>query len=262
MSYAAISFEKKGRLAIITLQRPEHHNAVDCQLAAELRQACQELNQETEIAVVIVTAAGNEFFSAGTDWQELSELGRKGGILPTEFLRDYSVAHAVASLDKAVIGAINGNALGQGLELALACDIRLAAPHARFGFPPDRVKAFPFDGATQFLPRVVGKARALELLLLGDIIDAEAAIAMGLVNRISKDRDVRAEAEEWGAKMAERAPLSLRFAKEAVLKGMDLTLEQGLRLEGDLYFLLHTTADRTEGITAFREKRKPTFRGT
>jgi enoyl-CoA hydratase/carnithine racemase len=260
MSYSAISLQKKNRIAIISLQYPGHQHTINTQLAAELRQVCQELNQETETMVVILTGTGANFCS-GTDWEEVSELAKEGDFTPEHLVARYSAAPAIASIEKPVIAAINGDVLGQGLELALACDIRLSASQARFGFPSDKMKLFPFDGATQLLPRVVGRGRALELLLTGDIISAEDALTIGLINKIAKDKDVISEAEEWAIKMTTRAPLSLRFAKEAILKGMDLTLEQGLRLESDLYFLLHTTADRREGITAFREKRRPAFQG-
>ncbi|MDZ4247525.1 MAG: enoyl-CoA hydratase/isomerase family protein, partial [Dehalococcoidia bacterium] len=241
MNYTDIGFAKKDRTAIITLRRPESRNTVNARMAMEVRDACAELKQTAEISVVIITGGENEFFCCGTDWDDAAELINEGRKDYEGIIRSFSAASAIGSLDQVVIAAINGDSLGQGLELALACDIRLAAPGAKFGFPGHGAEMFPFDGATQRLPRVVGRSKALEFLLTGEVVDAPAALAVGLIHGIAGEGPVLEEAEETAKKMASKAPLSLRFAKESVLKGMDLTLEQGLRLESDLYYLLHTT---------------------
>ena len=160
-----------------------------------------------------------------------------------------------------VIAAINGDALGQGLELALSCDIRLASNEARFSLPQVAKGLIPGDGGTQRLSRIVGKGKALELILTAGVIDAGEALAIGLVNKVMAQEELTAGAEAMAKTMAAKGPIALRYAKEAVNKGLDLTLEQGLCLEADLYFLLHTTDDRTEGIRAFLEKRPPQFKG-
>ncbi len=258
MSYFKINFQKKGGCAVVTLRE----SLVSSSAAADIRGAFQEIGQDADIKVAVLGGIPGGPFCSGADNREIAQMQKDGGIKPEQLIDLFSAARAINSADKPVIAAITGDAFGQGLELALACDIRLAAPGARFGFPAESMKVFPFDGATQLLPRLVGKSQALEMLLTGDIINAETAMRIGLVNQIVRERDVLAEAEELAAKMASRAPISLRFAKEAVTKGMDMTLEQGLRLEGDLYFLMHTTHDRIEGITAFRQKRKPDFTGS
>lgn len=258
MSYFKIDFQKRVGYAVVTLKE----SVVSSSAAAEIRNDFQEISRDAEIKVVVLTGAHGGSFCSGTDNEELTRMQVDGGVTPEQLVDIYSAAHVINSADKPVIAAITGEAFGQGLELALACDIRLAGPTARFGFPPKSMRLFPFDGATQLLPRLIGKSRALEMLLTGDILDAETALRIGLVNQVVKDKDVRVEAEELAAKIAGKAQISLRFAKEAVTKGMDMTLEQGLRLEGDLYFLMHTTGDRTEGITAFRQKRKPEFTGS
>jgi len=157
--------------------------------------------------------------------------------------------------------AINGDALGQGLELALSGDIRLASDRARSGFPQLETGVIPTDGGTQRLPRIVGRAKALELILTAETINAEEAFEIGLVNKVVAPESLASETQAIAQTIAAMGPIAARYIKEAVNKGLDLTLEQGLRLEADLYFLLHTTADRTEGIKAFLEKRPPRFRG-
>jgi enoyl-CoA hydratase len=172
-----------------------------------------------------------------------------------------SPAEAIAGIDRPTIAALNGDAFGQGLELALACDIRIAASEVKLGLPQILEGHIPVDGGTQRLARIVGKGKALEMVLTGEIIDAQEALEIGLVNRVFSRDDLVAEAEAMAKTIESKAPLALRYCKEAVNKGLDLTLEQGLRLEADLYFLLHTTADRAEGIRSFLEKRLPDYKG-
>ncbi|MBM4433451.1 MAG: hypothetical protein FJ025_05565, partial [Chloroflexi bacterium] len=172
----------------------------------------------------------------------------------------YGVAEAIASIPQPVIAAINGDALGEGLELALACDIRLASKEVKLGFHQLAQGFIPTDGGTQRLPRIVGKGKALELILTAETISAEEAFEIGLVNKVVSKENLASEMEALAQTLAGKAPIALRYVKEAVNKGLDLTLEQGLRLEADLYFLLHTTSDRSEGITAFLQKRRPDFK--
>ena len=247
MVYDTIVYTKKDRIAEITLNRPEVDNIINQQLAQEVEDVCCQINQDDDIYVVIITGAGDKAFCGGS---ELEQLDFK-----------YSPAAAIASIDRPVIAVINGDALGQGLELALSCDIRLASNRARFGLPQVALGLIPTDGGTQRLPRIIGKTKALELILTGEVIDAEEALKIGLVNKVVAVEALASEAETMAKTIAGMAPIALRYAKEAVIKGLDFTLEQGLRLEADLYFLLQTTADRTEGITAFLEKRHPRFKG-
>jgi enoyl-CoA hydratase/carnithine racemase len=181
----------------------------------------------------------------------------KGGSITKPF----SVAGPIADLDRPVITGIEGDAIGLGLELALASDIRIAAATAQFGFPHIKKGLIPWDGGIQRLARVVGKAKAMEMILTGGLMDADEARRIGLVSKVVSSEELMPVTMDMAREMASKGPIALRYAKEAIQKGMDLTLEQGLRLEADLYFLLHTTKDRTEGIKAFREKRTPEFEG-
>jgi enoyl-CoA hydratase len=246
MRYAAILYTRENHIAHITLNRPEANNAINLRLAQELDDVCRELNQDDDIYVVVITGAGDRAFCCGSE----QESGRR-----------WSVATAVADIDRPVIAAINGDALGQGLELALSCDIRVSSNRARFGFPEVGMGLIPMDGGTQRLPRIVGKTRAMELVLSAETISAEEASEIGLVSKVVSPETLASEVEAMAQTMTAKGPIALRYVKEAVNKGLDLTLEQGLRLEADLYFLLHTTADRTEGIRAFLEKKPPQFKG-
>lgn len=264
MLYATISYAKRDHIAYITLNRPEVNNIINQQLAQELEDICCQINQDDDVYVVIITGAGDKAFCCGS---ELERLIQAGGTIETSSakLKDkpegYSAAKAIASVCQPVIAAVNGDALGQGLELALSCDIRLASNRAQFGLPQVTLGLIPTDGGTQRLPRIVGKGKALELILAGETISAEAAFEIGLVNKVVAGENLASEAEAMAEAIATKAPIALRYAKEAINKGLDLTLEQGLRLEADLYFILHTTADRTEGINAFLQKRPPRFKG-
>jgi len=247
MPYATVVYTRKDHIACITLNRPEVKNIVNQLLAQELEDVCRHVNQDDDVYVVIVTGAGDKAFCSGTEARQVSP--------------GYSPSTAIAGIDRPVIAAINGDALGQGLELALSCDIRLASRQARFGFPQVGKGIIPMDGGTQRLPRIVGKGKALELILTSEIISAGEALEIGLVNKVVTRENLAPEVDTLAKTIAAKGPLALRYAKEAVNKGMDLTLDQGLRLEADLYSLLHTTADRTEGINAFLQKRPPKFKG-
>ncbi len=258
MSYETVVFEKKDYVGTIRVIGPVNDLEKYVRLAGEFSDICSAITSGNEIRVVVLTGAGDGPFSLG--------IGMKlsGGALRVEresnegFL---SVPELISKLDPPVIAAINGDAIGQGLEVALACDIRIAVMTARFGFPHIKTGLIPGEGGTQRLPRLVGRGKALEMILTGEMIEAQEAYRIGLVNKIVSPGELKAVAMDMAKEMAFRGPVALRYAKESVYKGMDVTLEQGLRLEADLYFLLHTTKDRTEGIHAFREKRTPKFEG-
>ncbi|MEE8413527.1 MAG: enoyl-CoA hydratase-related protein [Dehalococcoidales bacterium] len=238
-----VTYASKDHIARIVLNRPEAGNAINLELAQEMEDICRKINQDEDVYVVVITGAGEKVFCKGSESPITN------------------IAAFVAGIDRPVIAALNGDALGEGLEIALSCDIRLASDQARFGLPQLASGVIPMNGGTQRLPRLIGKGKALELILTGETIDAGEAFEIGLVSKVVSRQKLADEVESMARNMATKGPISLRFVKEAVNKGMDITLEQGLRLEADLYFLLHTTADRTEGIKAFLEKRKPEFKG-
>ena len=246
MPYKTIIYEKKGQIAYITLNRPQEKNAVDAQMSGELADVCRMINQDDGVNVVILKAAG-DVFSAGSDPRQLEVAG--------------DASAALASLERVVRAAINGDAEGEGLELALACDIRIASDGAKFCLPHTSYGLIPSGGGTQRLPRLVGRGKALEMLLTAEPIDAQEAFRIGLVSRVVSSEQLFQEVEEVADRIAPQGRIALMYAKEAVNKGSDLTLEQGLRLEADLYFLIQTTKDRMEGIRSFLEKRPPQFKG-
>lgn len=241
MPESTVIFQKQGHIASIRLNRPGTGNVINARMLGELADAVTSVNQDDDIYGVLLGAAGDSF-CAGAD-------------------TGTDAAAVVASIDKPVIAVVNGEALGEGLELALACDIRLASDKASFGLGQVSRGGLPQNGGTQRLPRLIGKGKSLEMILTAETIGAAEALEIGLVSRVVPAAELEAEAKALAEKVVSQAPVSLRYAKEAVNKGMDMTMEQGLRLEADLYLLLHTTADRTEGIRAFLEKRKPEFRG-
>ena len=261
MSYATIIYTKKDHIAHITLNRPEEDNIINQQLAQELEDVCCVINQDDGIYVVVITGGGDKAFCGGSELERLIQAGNTISLTRSSALPRTNVATAIADIDRPVIAAINGDALGQGLELALSCDIRLASNKARFGFPDVASGLIPMDGGTQRLPRLIGRGKALELILTTETISAKEALEIGLVSKVVPQENLASEVEALAQTIASKAPIALRYIKEAVNKGLDLTLEQGLRLEADLYFLLHTTADRKEGIKAFLEKRPPKFKG-
>jgi len=252
---AIIIYQKTGFVANITINRPDNGNAVDMELSQELADICTAINQDETVRVVVITAAGERHFSSGTDPALLAIMAQK------QQMKLPSGTKAILGINQPVIAAINGDALGQGLELALACDLRVAAETAHLGLPQIISGLIPWDGGTQLLPRVVGRTKAAEMILTGKIISALEACEIGLVNRVVPSKELMPTVIEMAQAMSLRAPIALRHAKEAIRKGLELTLEQGLRLEADLYLLLQTTEDRIEGIKAFLERRQPKFKG-
>jgi enoyl-CoA hydratase/carnithine racemase len=264
MAHDPIQYQKKGHVAYITLNRPEAGNALDMDMMAALRDACLAVNQDADVRVVVFTGAGDAAFCSGEDPTPLTEKGSNptpSTASLTDFALHHNVGEFVSRIQCPVVAAINGDARGAGLALALACDLRIASAKASFGAGDFAHACLLANGLTQLLPRVVGRGKAMELLLTGESISASEALSIGLVHRVLPHEEVTSEAARMAEDMASKAPIALRYAKEAVNKGMDLTLEQALRLECDLYMILHTTHDRTEGIKAFREKRKPSFKG-
>jgi len=266
LNYERIVVEKTGNVCTVTLNRPQVLNAIDSRLARELVDVAERVDDDDNLRAVVITGAGGRAFSVGMDLKELVDAAE--GIEDRPMLLDIRSRlwtsnpwERWASLSKPSVAAIRGLALGGGLELALACDVRIASTDAKFGFPEVRLGMIPARGGTQRLPRIVGRAAALEMIITGDEIDAAEALRVQLVSKVVPSEAVLASAIQVASKVAEHAPIAVKFAREAVNKGLDMTLDQGLRMETDLYVLLQTTEDRSEGIRSFVEKRAPKFTG-
>lgn len=258
-TYRTLTYRSKLPLVYVTISRPRAANRVNLPMAAELRLVCQQIREEPGARVVIVTGKG-DVFSSG---REPINFPRKSSqTYPAiQWLALHQVASAVAGLEIPIIAAINGNAIDHGLELALACDLRIAVRGSRMGFTDVSKGVLPWDGGTQRLPRLVGRTLAMDMLLTSRLVDAEEAYRSGLVNMLVGPDSLLDTAEKVALEVAEGAPIAARYAKETILKGMDMTLEQGLRLEADLNLMLQSTKDRTEGLRSFLEKRHPMFLG-
>jgi enoyl-CoA hydratase/carnithine racemase len=251
-----VRVDLKGPVAILTLDCPQTRSAIDEKMASQLRDACSDLQTEDSVRVVVLSGSG-DVFSIGA----ASSSGSRNGAVAKASPLTFEISSHVAASEKPVIAAINGDAMDQGLEVALACDLRIAAENARLGMTQVARGILPSDGGTQRLPRLVGRARALELLLTARAVGASEALRMGLVNEVVAKGRALERAEELAAEIAKLAPIATQYLKEAVLKGMDATLGQGLRLEADLSILLHGTGDRAEGLRSFAERRPAVFRG-
>jgi enoyl-CoA hydratase len=243
MTYQSVTLQRKDNIIIICMMGPGDNREKMTRLCDELSELCAKIAWDEEVKVVVLTGTGEKSFCISGNVETVS------------------FSSSISKLDQPVIAAIHGDAIGVGLELALACDVRIATEISHFGLPQIEAGLIPWGGGTQRLPRFVGRGKALEMILTGEVIDAKEAYRIGLVNRVVPPEDLMKVTMDLAHEMASKGPISLRYAKEAVNKGMELTLEQGLRLEADLYLLLHTTKDRTEGIQAFREKRSPKFDG-
>ncbi len=256
MAYTTIAYEKIERVGLIHFRDDINDQDDIARLAHEISEISSDIVAQDDIWILVITGIGeNPFLFERDSMVEISEVEDREGI------KSLSVTESIAHIDKPVVAGIDGNALGQSLELILACDMRIASERSRFGLPQLEKGLIPRNGGTQRLGRLVGKGKALEMILTGVTIDAQEAYRVGLVNKVVAIKELDNTVLHIAQEMASKGPIALKYAKEAINAGMDLTLEQGLRLEADLYMLLHTTQDRTEGIRAFQKKRKPQFEG-
>jgi len=254
-----VLYEKKGGIAYVTLNRPKVLNALNTPTWKDLRAAFQDARDDVAVRGVILTGAGDKAFIAGADIGELAQVTAVGAEQSSRFGQE--VLDLVENLGKPVIAAVNGFALGGGCETAMACTIRIAVENAKFGQPEIRLGLVPGGGGTQRLPRLVGKGRALQLILTGEMISAQEAYRIGLVNEIAPASDLIKRAEAIIRQIASNAPIAAKFALDAVNKGMEASQSEGSLLEASYFGLCAATEDKKEGTSAFLEKRTPQFRG-
>ena len=254
-----VLYEVKDSIAYVTLNRPKVMNALNHKTWEDLETAFQDARNDASVRGVILTGAGDKAFIAGADINELAGLTAVEAERSSTF--GQSVLNLVESLGKPVIAAINGYALGGGCETAMACTIRIASETAKFGQPEVTLGVMPGAGGTQRLPRLVGRGRALQIILTGQIIDASEAYRIGLVNEIVPTANLVARAEAILKQIFGNAPVAVKYSLEAVMKGLETSQAEGLSLEASLFGLCGGTEDKKEGTSAFLQKRKPQFQG-
>jgi enoyl-CoA hydratase len=259
MEIGHVLYDCSGRIGTITVHRPDKLNALNDAVMADIDTAFRRAQEDRDCGVVILTGSGPKAFVAGADIGELARQTVRGG--KEKSLRGQAVLARIERLGKPVIAMINGFAFGGGLELALACHLRTMAAETKVGLPEVSLSILPGYGGTQRLPRLVGMGRALEMILTGAPIDAETALRFGLVNRVAPAAELRAVTEELAKTLLSRGPLALAMATEAVLRGADVALAEGLAVECDLFGIVSSTEDMREGLNAFLEKRKAAFKG-
>jgi enoyl-CoA hydratase/carnithine racemase len=259
LNLANVLYETKGAIAYVTVNRPKVLNALNTPTWVDLRRAFERARDDAGVRGVILSGAGDKAFIAGADIHELADVSAVEAEQASRFGQE--VLDLIENLGKPVIAAVNGFALGGGCETAMACTMRIAVETAKFGQPEVALGLIPGGGGTQRLPRLVGKGRALQLILSGDVISAQEAYRMGLVNEIVPASDLVARAEMILKKIAANAPIAVRFALEATNKGMDTSQSEGLLLEASYFGLCAATEDKREGTSAFLEKRAPQFYG-
>ena len=259
MTFSNILFETKNSIAYVTVNRPDKLNALNMATMEELRTAFHSIKNDNAVRVVLLNGSGEKAFIAGAD---IGELAQNDAVSAKEYThRGQSVLNLIENLGKPVIACINGFALGGGCEIALACTMRLASENAKLGQPEVKLGIIPGYGGTQRLPRLVGKGIAMQLLLAGEMITAQEALRIGLVNEVTASSDLIARAEAIAQKIIANAPLAVQYTMEAVNKGMDVPLAEGLYLEATLFAVASATQDKKEGTAAFLEKRPPKFEG-
>jgi len=258
-AFETLLIEKTAPIARTTLNRPAVLNALNRQTITDLAAAMEDVRADDDIRGILLTGSGDKAFAAGSDIDELSQLT----VVEANAMarQGQALMDLIEDLGKPVVAALNGYAIGGGCELAIACTMRVAAEHARLSQPEARLGFIPCFGGTQRLPRLIGKGRALQMILSGDMTDAQEAYRMGLVDEVVAKDKLIGRAEAILLTIASNAPLAVRFALEAVNKGTEMTQEQGLRLEAALFALAASSEDMQEGTASFFERRKPAFKG-
>ncbi len=259
MAEELILKERDGQIVTLTLNRPEVMNSISFPLLLELKKHVEEIHFDNETRVVIITGAGNRAFCAGADLKEratMSETEVKRFIFTIRNLFTF-----IENLNKPVIAAVNGVALGGGTELALACDIRIASTNASMGLTETRLAIIPGAGGTQRLPRLIGRGKAKELIFTGRRVEAREALEIGLVNKICEPEELINEARKMAEMICETGPIAIQQAKYAINHGIETDINTGLAIESNAYWITIPTEDRLEGLKAFKEKRKPVYKG-
>ena len=257
--FHSLLLDLSGPVAILTIDRPEKLNALDRRTIEELALALEAIRDADEVRGAIITGAGEKAFVAGADIRELADLEPLAAAELSR--RGQAVFRTIEQSRKPIVAAVNGFALGGGCELALACHIRVASESARFGLPEVKLATFPGYGGTLRLPRLVGRGRALEMILTGEMIDAAEAYRIGLVNRVVPPEGVVSEAKALVERIVRNGPLAVGMAIESVNRGADVSTEDAIAMDAHLFGLAAATEDMREGATAFLEKREPRFRG-
>lgn len=258
MTYETLLIEQRHHVVYVTLNRPATLNALNTALRLDLKHFFSAIQSDRDLRLVVITGAGRAF-CAGADIKEWKE--------PSSMVEDrqerlrVNFWEAMSRCEQPIIAAVNGYALGGGCELAMCCDLRIASDQAHLGLTEVSLGIIPGGGGTQRLPRLIGRGKALELILTGKYIDAHEALRLGLVEQVVPHDRLLEAVEALAQTIVSRAPLAVKYAKEAIIRGSELSLSEGLKVEAELYALLRTTEDRMEGAKAFAEKRPPQFRG-
>lgn len=256
--YETITIDKRGGVAVLTINRPDKLNALNMKVHEEGVAALGELKADASVRVVVLTGSGEKAFIAGAD---ISEFVEATPVSQRDLFHERTLFNTIDTFPKPVIAMINGFCLGGGNELALACDIRVASEKSKFSQPEINLGIMPGGGGTQRLARLIGEGRAMEMCLAGDMIDAETAHRFGLLNHVFPAERLEEETMKLANKIAEKAPIALQLTKEAVKFASRSNLDEGLRREVDLFAICFSTEDKKEGVSAFLEKRKPEFKG-
>jgi enoyl-CoA hydratase len=257
-NYETITVERRGKVAVLTINRPDKLNALNKNVHAEGVHALEELRHDDGVRVLVITGAGEKSFIAGAD---ISEFEGQTPVTQRDLFHKKTFFNSIDAFPKPVIAMVNGFCLGGGNELAMACDLRICSENARFAQPEINLGIMCGGGGTQRLTRLIGEGRSMEMVLTGDMIDAQTAEKIGLVNHVYPIAELEAKTMELAEKIAEKAPIALQLSKEAVKFASRANLDEGLRREVDLFAICFSTEDKQEGVSAFLEKRKPVFKG-
>jgi enoyl-CoA hydratase len=258
MALENVLIEKRGRVAILTVNRPDKLNALNIATRGDILAALDELERDPDVRVVVITGAGEKAFIAGAD---INEFAGMSAVAQRAVMKGRRAFDAVEDFPKPVIAMINGFALGGGCELALACDVRIASTRAKLGQPEIKLGIIPGGGGTQRLTRLIGEGKAMELMLTGDMLSAEEAERLGLVNHVYAPEELESKTMELANRIAEMSPVALAMAKQSVKNAARMNLREGLDSEVDLFALCFSSEDKEEGVRAFIEKRKAEFKG-